>query len=84
MRPLLKAQLNFNLKNNRKQNEKDFTEKLDNYNEKFTYAIQSFQATIGNMSTKLNEHKEQVGSVLFRKNVALYIYKILYLTAYGT
>ena len=33
----------------RKQNEKDFNEKLENYNEKFTYAIQSFQATIGNI-----------------------------------
>ena len=38
----------------------DFNEKLENYNEKFTYAIQSFQATIGNISNKVNEQKDLV------------------------
>lgn len=48
------------LKYVRKTNEKDFNEKLENYNEKFTYAIQSFQATIGNISNKVNEQKDLV------------------------
>ena len=49
----------------RKTNEKDFNEKLENYNEKFTYAIQSFQATIGSISNKVNEQKDLVNKRFF-------------------
>lgn len=48
---------------NRKHNEKDFNERLENYNQKFTYAMQSFQSTVGNLSTRLNEQKDLVINV---------------------
>jgi hypothetical protein len=44
----------------RKNNEKDMTEKLENYNEKFTFAMQSFQSTLGSLGTRLSEQREMV------------------------
>ena len=50
----------------RKQKEKDMNERLESYNQKFTYAIQSFQSTVGNLSNRLNDHKDTVNrSILF-------------------
>lgn len=43
----------------RKTTEQGFNEKIDNHNEKFTYAIQSFQSTVGNLSNTISEQKEQ-------------------------
>ena len=48
------------LKKKRKGNEKTFNDKLENYNEKFTYAMQSFQATVGTLSNRLNEQTNVV------------------------
>lgn len=52
-------------------------EKLDNYNEKFTFAMQSFQSTVGNLSTRLTETKEQVGLTyhqIFRLENKIYVF----------
>ena len=35
--------------------DKENEEKIDNINEKFTYAMQSFQTNLGNMSAKISE-----------------------------
>ena len=48
----------------RKSNEQSFNEKLDNHNEKFTYAMQSFQSSVGNLTNSMNEQKEQVKILL--------------------
>lgn len=44
----------------RKTNEKDLNEKLENYNEKFTFAIQSFQSNLGNLGNRMSEQREMV------------------------
>ena len=35
--------------------DKEYEDKLDNINEKFTYAMQTFQTNLGNMTSKINE-----------------------------
>jgi hypothetical protein len=37
------------------------TDKLENYNEKFTFAMQSFQSTLGSLGTRMSEQREMVG-----------------------
>lgn len=63
----------------RKQTDKDFDERLQNYNEKFTYAMQSFQSTIGSLGARLNEQKELVSIAFIFKCliICLYIYVAL-------
>lgn len=49
----------------RKHNEKDFGERLENHNQKFTYAMQSFQSTLGNLSQRISDQKETVDDQLY-------------------
>lgn len=44
--------------------DKEYEDKLDNINEKFTYAMQAFQTNLGNMTSKINEQSLLV-SLLF-------------------
>lgn len=44
----------------RKQTDANFDERLQNYDEKYTYAMSSFQAALGSMGNKLIEQKETV------------------------
>jgi hypothetical protein len=44
----------------RKNSEKDLTEKLENYNEKFTFAMQSFQSSLGSLGTRMSEQRDTV------------------------
>ena len=44
----------------RKQTDANFDERLQNYDEKFTYAMSSFQAALGSLGNKLVDQKETV------------------------
>jgi len=44
----------------RKQSDQEFDDRLQSYNEKFTYAMSSFQSVLGNFNAKLVEQKELV------------------------
>ena len=52
----------------RKQTDANFDERLKNYDEKFTYAMSSFQAALGSLSNKLIEQKETV-SIEYLKTI---------------
>ncbi len=44
----------------RKQTDANFDDRLQNYDEKFTYAMSSFQAALGSLGNKVVEQKETV------------------------
>lgn len=46
----------------RKQTDANFDERLQNYDEKFTYAMSSFQAALGSLGNKVVEQKETLVS----------------------
>ncbi len=64
----------------RKNNEKNMNEKLENYNEKFTFAMQSFQSTLGSLGTRLSEQREMVNTYSVSSHAPLFTFKNINLT----